>query len=107
MASLTTCLAQLSRVCISASGRTALHRAPPLILAPALQVRHKSAKAPKGQKGLSKVQLAVKAKKLLEKKKKKKPRTTFKTWDMKDAEQFALCDAVRYVIILCRIIDIC
>ncbi|KAI9707611.1 MAG: mitochondrial 54S ribosomal protein mrpl1 [Candelina mexicana] len=30
-------------------------------------------------------------------KKKKKARTTFKQYDLKDAEQFALCDALRYI----------
>jgi len=32
-----------------------------------------------------------------ETKKKKKPRTTFKQYDMKELEQFSLCDAMRYV----------
>lgn len=98
MASITSCLAQLSRVCLSTGGQTALHRGPPIILAPALHVRHKSSKGDKG--GLSKTQLAMKAKKLVEKRKKKKPRTTFKTWNMKDAEKFALCDAIRYATFL-------
>jgi large subunit ribosomal protein L1 len=78
------------------------HRAPPLVLAPALQVRYKSAKA---QKGPSRSELAMKAKKAAEKKKKKKPRTVFRQWDMKDAEQFALCDAVRYAVFLHRHLD--
>lgn len=30
--------------------------------------------------------------------KKKKARTTYKQYDMKDAEQFSLCDAMRYVV---------
>ena len=29
--------------------------------------------------------------------KKKKARTTYKQYDMKDAEQFSLCDAMRYL----------
>jgi large subunit ribosomal protein L1 len=32
-----------------------------------------------------------------EPKKKKKQRTTYKLYDMKDAEMFSLCDAMRYV----------
>lgn len=70
---------------------------PALMLAPALQVRYKSAKADKGSK-TSKTQIALRAKKTLEKKKKRKPRTTFRQFDLKEGEQFALCDAVRYEI---------
>jgi large subunit ribosomal protein L1 len=74
------------------------HRIPPLILAPALQVRYKSFKASKPKESRSVV--AMKAKKLLEKKKKKKPRSSFKQYSLKDADQFALCDAIRYTIVL-------
>jgi large subunit ribosomal protein L1 len=31
--------------------------------------------------------------------KKKKARTTYKTYDMKDAEMFSLCDAMRFVLL--------
>ena len=70
------------------------HRIPARVLAPALQVRHKSSKDNK-QKA-SKSELALKAKKLVEKRKKKKPRTTFRQYNLNDGVQFALCDAIRY-----------
>jgi large subunit ribosomal protein L1 len=97
-------------MCLSAGGRT-IHRTPSRILGPALQVRHKSrgpnagkmeSKATKAAKAAgnrpNQALLALKAKKLLEKKRKKKPKTTYKQYDLTKGEQFALCDAVRYVI---------
>lgn len=71
---------------------------PTIVLAPPLhQVRYKSAKADKGSK-VSKSQVALKTKKLVERKKKRKPSTTFRQFDLKAGDQFALCDAVRYAI---------
>ena len=34
----------------------------------------------------------------LDKKKKRKPRSEFTQYDLKDMEQFSLCDAIRYAI---------
>lgn len=70
------------------------HRISTQILGPALQIRYKSKdNKPKA----SRSELAMKAKKLVEKRKKRKPRTTFRQYDLSDGEQFALCDAIRYI----------
>lgn len=70
------------------------HRISTRILGPALQIRYKSKdNKPKA----SRSELAMKAKKLVEKRKKRKPRTTFRQYDLSDGEQFALCDAIRCV----------
>jgi large subunit ribosomal protein L1 len=70
-----------------------LHRIPAWVLGPMFQVRNKSSKVK--QPKASRSELAMKAKKLVEKMKKKKPRTTFKQYNLNDGERFALCDAVR------------
>jgi large subunit ribosomal protein L1 len=62
----------------------------------------KAAKLAASGPGPSKGQLAQRAKKLLEKKKKRKPKTSFQQYYLRDGEQFALCDAIRYAIVLSR-----
>jgi hypothetical protein len=51
------------------------------------------------QKGVNNSAMAIQArqKAKLARQKKHKPRTSFKTYDLKDAEKFALCDAMRSV----------
>lgn len=100
MATSMTCLAQLSRICLSSSRQT-IYRPPAAFLAPIIQVRHKGfagkiiskkEKPPTGPKTQ-----VMKFKKKNADKKKKKPRTTYRQYDVKDIEQFSLLDAMRYV----------
>jgi hypothetical protein len=44
----------------------------------------------------SKMQISMKEKKKAAEKKKRKPKTSYRQYDLKDIEQFALCDAMRY-----------
>lgn len=69
-----------------------MNRLPSTLLAPAFQVRHKSATS-----GLAKNQSTMNKKKKDSEKKKKKPRTIYRQYDLKDTEQFSLCDAMRFV----------
>lgn len=64
------------------------------------KIESKAAKAAKlaaQGPGPSRVQLQLRAKKLLERKK-RKPRTAFKQYDLREGMQFTLCDAIRYAI---------
>lgn len=84
MASTQRCLAHLSRNVLNPSIRPTAGRAFAPALIPIQQVR--TAIAGKGYK----------KKDDASSKKKKKPRKTFLTPDLKEAEQFALLDAIRY-----------
>ncbi|KFY35457.1 hypothetical protein V494_05913 [Pseudogymnoascus sp. VKM F-4513 (FW-928)] len=90
MASTRPFLAQLNRLCISAAPRPMVYRPAALIQNP-IQQRFVAKKS-----GPNKYAEKKKAKKLAERKK-KKPRTTFLQYNLNDADQFALCDAMRYI----------
>ena len=85
MAAAKTCLAHWS-----SRSSLALHvhsqTLPLRIFLPSLKVRAASGSSQSSQKFKKK-----------EAPKKRKPRNTFKQYDLKDADQFALCDAMRYV----------
>lgn len=91
MASTRPVLAQLNRLCISSGPRPMVCR-PAALIHNSIQQRFAAAK--KG--GPNKYAEKRKAQKAAEKKK-RKPRTSFLQYDLKDADQFALCDAMRYV----------
>jgi large subunit ribosomal protein L1 len=102
MATTRPCLAQLSRLCLSSGRSTSIH----------IPSRFLSSTAPRAARGanapkiLSKKEKSIGAKgqnpqKNLKKKKgaemkKRKPMTDYRQYDMKDMEQFSLCDAMRY-----------
>lgn len=101
MANLSPCLAQLSRICVSSGRPTA--SLPARFLAPTIQIR--TAFVPKitSKKVLDKPKTGntnpqKNKKKGSAEKKKKKSKTTYQQYDMKDADTFALCDAMRYVL---------
>ena len=85
------CLAQLSRFCISSNLRVGLVPFPPgfqpRFLAPYATAKNNSARGQNPQKNKKKGEAS---------KKKRKPKTTYTQYDLKDAEQFSLCDAMRY-----------
>ena len=85
------CLAQLSRLCISSNARVRLIPFPqgfqPRFLAPYATAKNNSARGQNPQKTKKKGETS---------KKKLKPKTTYTQYDLKDAEQFSLCDAMRY-----------
>lgn len=92
-------LAQMSRICIS-SGRPSFQHLPATLQGPKIAIRHKHGVpkiASKKEKGGSSQANAMKHKKKDDGKKKRKPRTTYRQYDLKDAEQFSLCEAMRYV----------
>lgn len=91
MASTRPILAQLNRLCISAAPRPMIYR-PTALIHNSIQQRFAAKKAA----GPNKYAEKRKAQKAAERKK-KKPRTAFLQYDLKDADQFALCDAMRYV----------
>ncbi|KAI9744375.1 MAG: mitochondrial 54S ribosomal protein mrpl1 [Claussenomyces sp. TS43310] len=80
-------MAQLSRLCI-ASGARARLTTPSTLVRPMLQQRCAS---DKGRQALQKKKKEEAAKK------KRKQRTAYKQYDLKEAEQFSLCDAMRYL----------
>lgn len=84
----------MSRLCISAAPRPRI-QLPAALLQPSIQLRFATGKKQK-EPNVNKYADKRKAAKALEKKK-RKPRTTFIQYDIKDADQFALCDAMRYV----------
>lgn len=84
MASLKPCMAQLSKLCLS-STRTLRPHSPAAFLLPAIQVRHAGGAGANPQKG----------KKKNEPTKKRKERKHYIQYDLKDADQFSLCDAMR------------
>lgn len=92
MANARPCLAQLSRSCLTLRSRSALIY-PGGILQPFFQARHASTPAKKTGSGGNK---QMNKKKGEATKKKKKARSTYLQYDMKDADQFSLCDAMRY-----------
>jgi hypothetical protein len=86
------CLAQLSRLCTSSNARLrvvpSLTVFQPRFLAPyATAVKNPSARGQNPQKNKKKGEAS---------KKKRKPKTTYTQYDLKDTEQFSLCDAMRY-----------
>lgn len=82
-------MAQLSRLCLAPASRINLPF-PVGLLQPIVHARHASKKSGSSQS-------TQKNKKKGEApKKKKKLRTTYKEYDMRDAEQFSLCDAMRF-----------
>jgi large subunit ribosomal protein L1 len=96
-------LAQLSRICLF-SGRQPILRLPATFLGTTTQVRYGSSK----QRILSKAEKAglvkkpatgntMKSKKKEDSKKKRKPRTTYRQYNLKDTDQYSLCEAMRYV----------
>ncbi|QSZ34132.1 hypothetical protein DSL72_005720 [Monilinia vaccinii-corymbosi] len=93
------CLAQMSRLSLPTARQTLLHT--PKTSIPIVQVRHKGFK----ERILSKKEKASSlngpskafSKKKTAEPKKRKPRTTYKQHDPKDAETFTLCDAMRYL----------
>ena len=94
MANLSPCLAQMSRLSL-ATGRQTAYSLPARFLAPKIQVRFVTKakeKKPSGNPQKNKTKGVVE-------KKKKKGRTTYLQYDMKDSEQFSLCEAMRYGII--------
>jgi len=67
---------------------------------PTFQTRQKHSVPPirsKKEKDLDSQNTMKNKKKALEKKNKRKPRTTYRQFDLKDTEQFSLCDAMRLV----------
>ncbi|KAI9822520.1 MAG: mitochondrial 54S ribosomal protein mrpl1 [Pycnora praestabilis] len=80
-----TCAATLRRTPLTLAFRPQ-PRLPLAILLPSVQTRCIGSK-----------DNALKYKKKDTSKKKKKPRTTFTQYDLRDAEQFSLCDAMRYI----------
>lgn len=91
MASTRPVVAQLNRLCISAAPRPMVYR-PAALIHNSIQQRFAAAK----KSGPNKYAEKRKAQKLAEKKK-RKPRTSFIQYNLNDADQFALCDAMRYV----------
>jgi len=86
-----TCLAQWRRGTLSASFRPRIQWIP---ISSTVQCRH----ATGGSTGAHSANAAkYKRKELSTAQKKKKQRTTFINHDLKEAEQFALCDAMRYI----------
>jgi len=65
------------------------HPLPPRIFLPSLEVRHASGSSQNSGKFKKK-----------DAPKKRKPRNTFKQYDIKKEDQFALCDAMRYLTLL-------
>jgi hypothetical protein len=102
MATISPCLAQLSRIYLHTRSQ-GIRRSPAMFLAPSFQVRHKSRGA-NAAPIESKASKALKASKSVPQKnkkkgmetKKRKPRTVYKQYDLRAAEQFSLCDAIRY-----------
>lgn len=90
MSSTRQCLAQLSRLSLSAS-RPSVQTA--ASLQPLAQKRGYAAKQ-KPQAVASKYASKLKAQRQAEKKA-RKPRTTFREYDIRDADQYALLDAMR------------
>jgi len=93
MTNLSPCLARMSRLSLS-SGRQSAYSLPARFLAPKIQVRcvtKAKEKKPSGNPQKNKTKGVVE-------KKKKKGRTTYLQYDMKDSEQFSLCDAMRYAV---------
>jgi large subunit ribosomal protein L1 len=90
------CLAQLSRLFISPNARVRLVPFPqgfqPQFLAPYATAKNPSARGQNPQKNKKKGEAS---------KKKRKPKTAYTQYDLKDAEQFSLCDAMRYA--FCRL----
>ena len=86
MASARTCIAPFQRTCLQLVGRPQL-RLPAAVFLPFLQTRSATQKK----------QAQYKKKKEETKKKKKKAVTSFIQYDLKNADQFSLCDAMRYV----------
>jgi len=102
MASPGLCLAQLSRICLASPVRQSILHLPQKALIPTFQVRHAAFKprtlSKKEKAGILTAPPKKKSTKKGEKEqKKRKPRTTYRQYDLKDAEQFSLCDAMRYV----------
>ncbi|KAG9244706.1 ribosomal protein L1-like protein [Calycina marina] len=91
MANLSPCLAQMSKLSLSA-GRQIAHSLPAPFLAPATKryASNTKEKKPAGNPQKNKQKGVVE-------KKKKKGRTTYLQYDQKDSEQFSLCDAMRYI----------
>lgn len=90
MASTRPLLAQLNRLCISSAPRPMVYR-PAALIHNSIQQRFAAKKA-----GPNKYAEKRKAQKAAEKKK-RKPRTAYIQYNLNDADQFALCDAMRYV----------
>ena len=76
------------------SGRQTVHSMPARFLIPTMQVRHASNSKKDNKKNAAPTVIKNKKKGEPEKKKKKQ-RTTYVQYDMRDSEQFALCDAMR------------
>jgi large subunit ribosomal protein L1 len=95
MASTRPCLAQLSRLCISAAPRPKI-QTPLGLLQPITQLRFATGKKVK-ESNENKYAIKKRAAKALEKRK-RKPRTSFIQYDLRDADQFALLDAMRFVL---------
>lgn len=88
------CMAQLSRSPITLALRS---RIPTPLTLPAHQIRNYAAAAPVKVKTFASSNPQKNKKKGESGKKKKKGRTVFKQYDMKLADQYSLCDAMRYV----------
>ncbi|TGO26534.1 hypothetical protein BPAE_0057g00100 [Botrytis paeoniae] len=93
------CLAQMSRLSLSTARHTLLHA--PKASIPIVQVRHKGFKerilSKKEKSGALTGPTKSFSKRKTTEKKKKKPRTTYRQYDPKDAETFTLCEAMRYL----------
>jgi len=103
MASPGLCLAQLSRLSLASPARQSILHRPHKALLPIFQVRHAAFKerilSKKEKAGIltGPVKKKSNKKKGEKEQKKRKPRTTYRQYDLKDAEQFSLCDAMRYI----------
>lgn len=91
MSSTRQCLSQLSRLSISAT-----QARPTVQVAAALQSQQRSYAAKKVAPAANKYASKLKAARQAEKKA-RKPRTTFREYDIRDADQYALLDAMRFV----------
>ncbi|KAF7946469.1 hypothetical protein EAE96_009467 [Botrytis aclada] len=93
------CLAQMSRLSLSTARHTLLHA--PKTSIPIVQVRHKGFKerilSKKEKSGALTGPTKSFSKRKTTEKKKKKPRTSYRQYDPKDAETFTLCEAMRYL----------
>jgi large subunit ribosomal protein L1 len=95
MATARPCLAQLSRICLPASRPGSV--TPTRFLSTTVPLASRAKIVSKKEKPASGSASKYKKKKGEESGKKKKTRTTYKQYDMRDAEIFTLCDAMRYV----------
>ncbi|KAL3423156.1 ribosomal protein L1p/L10e family protein [Phlyctema vagabunda] len=81
------CLAQLSRLCLSSTRPTISHVQTRLLSVTPLLAKKKEAAVPKSQQKFKKKDAP----------KKKKARTTYIQYDQKTLQKFSLCDAMRYI----------